>query len=135
MRTAGEGGEPFSQSVFPSLPRYLLLLLPNQPGGNKRLKQYDARGGGKVDAADFAFDGDADMMRREPITSGGNPEVSRPKTRESFSRELETVQGGAPPGAGEDEPPARPGVPDVGVEVGPYRHIHMGPIVEARRLR
>ena len=62
MRTAGEGGEPFSQSVFPSLPRYLLLLLPNQPGGNKRLKQYDARGGGKVDAADFAFDGDADIL-------------------------------------------------------------------------
>lgn len=85
MRTAGEGGEPFSQSVFPSLPRYLLLLLPNQPGGNKRLKQYDARGGGKVDAADFAFDGDADMMRREPDHFGGNPEVSRPKTRESFS--------------------------------------------------
>ena len=73
VRTDGEGGEPFSQSVFPSLPRYLLLLLPNQPGGNKRLKQYDARGGGKVDAADFAFDGDADMMRREPDHFGRQP--------------------------------------------------------------
>ena len=57
----GGRGALFSER-FP-LPRYLLLLLPNQPGGNKRLKQYDARGGGKVDAADFAFDGDADMMR------------------------------------------------------------------------
>lgn len=72
-RADGWGGEPFSQSVFPSLPRYLLLLLPNQPGGNKRLKQYDARGGGKVDAADFAFDGDADMMRREPDHFGRQP--------------------------------------------------------------
>ena len=44
----------------------------------------------------------------------------------------ETVQGDTPPGAGEDEPPARPGVSEVGVEAGPYRHVHMGPIVKAR---
>ena len=68
MRTSykGEGGAGRAD-------RYLLLLLPNQPGGNKRLKQYDARGGGKVDAADFAFDGDADMMRREPDHFGRQP--------------------------------------------------------------
>lgn len=72
-QTSVEGGDPFSQICLPSPHRGPLRLLPNQPGGNKRLKQYDARSGGKVDAADFAFDGDADMMRREPDLFGRQP--------------------------------------------------------------
>ena len=67
-------------------------------------------------------------------TSGGSPEVSRPKTKRIVFREVETVQGDAPPGAGEDEPPPGPGVPDVGIEIRPYRHSHMGPIIEPRPL-
>lgn len=62
-----EGGGPFQGCSPPSTDvlRWPLRLLPNHPGGGERLKQDDARGGGKVNAADFALDGDADVMRRE----------------------------------------------------------------------
>lgn len=55
-------------SPFPNV-----LLLSNQPGGNKGLKQHDARRGGEVDAADFARDGDADTVRRELDDFGREP--------------------------------------------------------------
>lgn len=69
----GGRGALFSER-FPLPPQISLTPTP-QPARRKpkRLKQYDARGGGKVDAADFAFDGDADMMRREPDHFGRQP--------------------------------------------------------------
>ena len=56
MVMAGEEGSPFLRA-FSLPPQISLYSYSNQPGGNKRLKQYDARGGGKVDAADFALMG------------------------------------------------------------------------------
>lgn len=74
MRTGlGREGTLFSER-FPLPPQDISYSYsPTSPAETKRLKQYDARGGGKVDAADFAFDGDADMMRRERDHFGRQP--------------------------------------------------------------